>query len=117
MLEWHPALVLLNMVEHFDKNHLHEVFFAHTTRQMATDNLKDTRIEPLHEQTRRLFVMAAVAIGAVAGWAGWARLAGVIASFLTNLRVTPSDPMPLVVTSGVILMTALVVFLAGARRV
>jgi putative ABC transport system permease protein len=64
-----------------------------------------------------LFVVAAVAIGTAAGWAGWARLAGVIASFLTNLTVTPSDPMPLVVTGGVILMTALVVFLAGARRV
>ena len=60
-----------------------------------------------------LFVVSAVAIGAAAGWAGWARLADVIASFLTNLRVSPSDPMPLVVTGGVILMTALVVFLAG----
>ncbi len=41
----------------------------------------------------------------------------VIASFLTNLTVTPSDPMPLVVTGGVILVTALVVFLVrGARR-
>ncbi|MEP6915697.1 MAG: ABC transporter permease, partial [Acidobacteriota bacterium] len=66
--------------------------------------------------TLGLFVVAAVAIGAAAGWAGWARLASVIASFLTNLRVTPSDPMPLVVTGGVILMTALVVFLVGARR-
>ena len=66
--------------------------------------------------TRGLFVVAAVAIGAAAGWAGWARLAGVIAPFLTNLRVTPSDPMPLVVTGGVILITALVVFLVGARR-
>jgi putative ABC transport system permease protein len=67
--------------------------------------------------TLGLFVVAAVAIGAAAGWAGWARLAGVIASFLTNLRVTPSDPLPLVVTGGVILTTALVVFLAGARRI
>lgn len=66
--------------------------------------------------TLGLFVGAAAAIGAAAGWAGWARLASVIASFLTNLRVTPSDPMPLVVTGGVILMTALVVFLVGARR-
>ena len=63
-----------------------------------------------------LFVVAAVVIGAAAGWAGWMRLASVIASFLTNLRVTPSDPMPLVVTGGVILVTALVVFLVGARR-
>ncbi len=64
-----------------------------------------------------LFVLAAVAIGAAAGWAGWARLGSVIASFLTNLKVAPSDPMPLAVTGGVLLMTALVVFLAGARRV
>jgi putative ABC transport system permease protein len=63
-----------------------------------------------------LFVVAAVAIGAAAGWAGWAQIAGVIASFLTNLRVTPSDSGPLVVTGGAILMTALVVFLAAARR-
>ncbi len=67
-----------------------------------------------------LFVVAAVVIGAAAGWAGWMRLADVIASFLTNLTVTPSDPMPLVVTGGIILVTALVVFLAGllagARR-
>ncbi|MEO6239427.1 MAG: ABC transporter permease [Vicinamibacterales bacterium] len=66
--------------------------------------------------TLGIFVVAAVAIGTAAGWAGWARLASVIAAFLTNLRVTPSDPMPLVVTGGFILMTALVVFLAGARR-
>jgi putative ABC transport system permease protein len=62
---------------------------------------------------RGLFVAAAVAIGMAAGCAGWVRLAGVIASFLTNLRVTPSDPVPLVVTGGVILMTALLVFLVG----
>ena len=63
-----------------------------------------------------LFVVAAVVIGAAAGWIGWMRIAGVIASFLTNLKVTPSDPMPLVVTGGMILVTALVVFLVGARR-
>lgn len=63
-----------------------------------------------------LFVVAAVVSGAAAGWAGWMRLASVIASFLTNLEVTPSDPMPLVVTGGVILVTALVAFLVGARR-
>ena len=56
-----------------------------------------------------LFVVAAVVIGAAAGWIGWMRLAGVIASFLTNLKVAPSDPMPLVVTGGVI-------FADGARR-
>jgi hypothetical protein len=44
------------------------------------------------------------------------RIAGVIESFLTNLRVAPADPMPLVVTGGIILVTALVVFLVGARR-
>ena len=66
--------------------------------------------------TLGLFVVAAVVIGAAAGWAGWMRLASVIESFLTNLTVTPSDPMPLVVTGGVILVTALVVFLVGARR-
>jgi hypothetical protein len=63
--------------------------------------------------TLGLFVVAAAAIGAAAGWAGWMRLADVIASFLTNLTVTPSDPMPLVVTGGIILVTALVVFLVG----
>ena len=66
--------------------------------------------------TLGIFVVAAVAIGTAAGWAGWARLASVIAPFLTNLRITPSDPMPLVVAWLVILMTALVVFLVGARR-
>jgi putative ABC transport system permease protein len=70
--------------------------------------------------TLGLFVVAAVVIGAAAGWAGWMRLADVIASFLTNLTVTPSDPMPLAVTGGIILVTALVVFLVGflvgARR-
>lgn len=63
-----------------------------------------------------LFVVAAVVIGAAAGWTGWMRLASVIESFLTNLRVTPSDPAPLIVTGGVLLVTALVVFFAGARR-
>jgi putative ABC transport system permease protein len=63
-----------------------------------------------------LFVVAAVVIGAAAGWAGWMRIASVIESFLTNLTITPADPMPLVVTGGIILLTALVVFLLGARR-
>ena len=63
-----------------------------------------------------LFVVAAVVIGAAAGWAGWMRLASVIESFLTNLTVTPADPTPLVVTGGIILGTALVVFLVGVRR-
>ena len=68
------------------------------------------------ELTLGLFVVAAVVTGAAAGWAGWMRLASAIASFLTNLEVTPSDPMPLVVTGVVILVTALVAFLVGARR-
>jgi len=67
-----------------------------------------------------LLVVAAVVIGVAAGWTGWMRLASVIASFLTNLRVTPSDPEPLVVTGGVLLVTALGIFFAGffagARR-
>jgi hypothetical protein len=41
------------------------------------------------------------------------RLASVIESFLTNLTVTPSDSMPLVVTGGIILLTALLVFIVG----
>jgi putative ABC transport system permease protein len=66
-----------------------------------------------------LFVVAAVVIGAAAGWAAWMRIASVIESFLTNLTVAPADPLPLVVTGGTILVTALVVFrvfLSGARR-
>ena len=63
-----------------------------------------------------LLALAAVVIGAVAGWIGWMRIAGVIESFLTNLRVAPADPMPLLVTGGIILVTALVVVLFGARR-
>jgi putative ABC transport system permease protein len=66
--------------------------------------------------TLGLFVLAAAAIGTSAGCAVWARFANVLASFLTNLRVTPSDPMPLVVTGGVVLITVLVAFLAGARH-
>jgi putative ABC transport system permease protein len=62
-----------------------------------------------------LAVSAAV-LGAVAGWTGWMRLAGVIESFLTNLRVTPSDPGPLVVTAGILLLTALGILFAAARR-
>jgi putative ABC transport system permease protein len=63
-----------------------------------------------------VFVVSAVVIGAVAGWTGWMRLASVIASFLTNLRVTPSDPGPLVVTGGVLLLAALGILFAAARR-
>jgi predicted permease len=67
-----------------------------------------------------LSVLAAVAIGAAAGWTGWMRLANVIEPFLTNLTVAPADRGPLVVTSAIILATALVVFLVAflveARR-
>lgn len=63
-----------------------------------------------------LFVVVAVVIGAAAGWIGWMRIARVIESFLTNLKVAPADRMPLVVTAAMILATAFVVFLAGARR-
>jgi putative ABC transport system permease protein len=63
-----------------------------------------------------VFVVAAVVIGTAAGWTGWLRLASVGASFLTNLRVTPSDPRPLVVTGGVLLLTALGILFAAARR-
>ena len=70
--------------------------------------------------TLGLFVVAAVVIGAAAGWAGWMRLAIVIESFLTNLTVTPSDPGPLVSTACIVLATAvggfLVGLVAGARR-
>ena len=63
-----------------------------------------------------LFVAAAVVIGAAVGWAGWMKLASVIAPFLTNLTVAPADPTPLVVISGIILGGALVVFFLAARR-
>ena len=63
-----------------------------------------------------VFVVAAAAIGAAAGWVGWMRLAGVIGPFLTNLTIAPADTKPLVVTGAIVLGTALVVFLVGARR-
>jgi len=63
-----------------------------------------------------LFVAAAVVIGAAAGWIGWMRIAGVIESFVTNLKVAPADPGPLVVTGGILVATALIVFLVGAQR-
>lgn len=63
-----------------------------------------------------LLVVPAVVVGAAAGWAGWMRLASVIESFLTNLTVAPADPMPLAITGSIIMVTALVVFLIGARH-
>jgi predicted permease len=63
-----------------------------------------------------LFVVAAVVIGAAVGWIGWMRIARVIESFLTNLKVAPADPMPLVATGGILVATAFIVFLVGTRR-
>jgi len=63
-----------------------------------------------------LFAVTAVVIGAAAGWTGWKRLAGVISSFLTNLTIQPSDSGPLIVTGGVLLLTALAIAFAAARR-
>ena len=63
-----------------------------------------------------LRAVAAVVIGAAVGLGAWLRLGSVIASFLTNLTVTPSDPVPLVVTGGVLLATALVACLVPALR-
>ena len=60
--------------------------------------------------------LAAVVIGAAVGLGAWLRLGSVISSFLTNLEVAPSDPLPLVVTGGVLLVTALVACLAPALR-
>ena len=66
--------------------------------------------------TLALCAVAAVVIGAALGLGVWRRLGSVIAPFLTNLTVTPSDPVPLVVTGGVLLATALVACLVPARR-
>ncbi len=63
-----------------------------------------------------LRVVAAVVIGAVLGLGAWRRLGSVIEPFLTNLTVTPSDPVLLVVTGGVLVATALVAGLVPARR-
>jgi hypothetical protein len=61
-------------------------------------------------------VVAAVVIGTVLGFSAWRRLGSVIEPFLTNLTVTPSDPLLLVVTGGVLVVTALVAGLVPARR-
>jgi predicted permease len=62
-----------------------------------------------------LFVVMGVLMGTAAGWTGWMRVAGGIESFLTNLTVAPADTMPLAVTSGIILVSALAVFLFATR--
>jgi hypothetical protein len=61
-----------------------------------------------------LRAVAAVVIGAAVGLFAWLRFGSVLASFLTNLKVTPSDPVPLVVTGGMLLATALVACLVPA---
>jgi putative ABC transport system permease protein len=66
--------------------------------------------------TLALRAVAAVVIGAALGLSVWWRLGTVIAPFLTNVTVTPSDPVPLVVTGGVLLTTALVACLVPALR-
>jgi putative ABC transport system permease protein len=63
-----------------------------------------------------LLVMTAVVSGAAAGWIVWMRLASDIASFLTNLEVAASDPGPLAVTAGVLLVTSLVILVLGTRH-
>ena len=60
--------------------------------------------------------VAAVVIGAVLGLGAWRRLGSIIEPFLTNLTVTPSDPLWLLVTGGVLLATTLVAGLVPARR-
>jgi putative ABC transport system permease protein len=72
-----------------------------------------------HRQSLQLLglvVAASVVTGVAAGWIGWMRIAGVIESFLTNLKVTPADPVPLVVTGGILVATALIVFFVGTQR-
>ena len=66
--------------------------------------------------TLALLTVAAVVIGTGLGIIVWRRAGSVIAPFLTNLTVTPSDPLPLVVTGGVLLATALVACLVPALR-
>ena len=60
-------------------------------------------------------VVGAIVIGAALGLGAWWRLGSVIEPFLTNLTVTPSDPLLLVV-SGLLLATALVAGLVPALQ-
>jgi hypothetical protein len=61
-----------------------------------------------------LVLRAAVAVigGVVAGYVVWGKLAGVLASFLTNLTVSPSDPGMLGGVCALVIVTALVACLA-----
>ena len=62
-----------------------------------------------------LRALTAVIVGAAAGRYGWLKLGDVIAPFLTNLQVTPADPMPLGVTGCVLVAVTLVACLVPAR--
>jgi putative ABC transport system permease protein len=63
-----------------------------------------------------LRVFAAVLVGVVLGLGAWRRLGSIIEPFLTNLTVTPSDPLLLVVTVSVLLATGFVAGLVPALR-
>jgi predicted permease len=58
----------------------------------------------------------AVVVGAAAGLAVWNKLGSVIASFLTNLTVTPSDAVTLAGACGVLAIAALLACLVPALR-
>jgi hypothetical protein len=58
----------------------------------------------------------AVGVGAAAGLVIWHKLGSVIAEFLTSLTVTPSDPVTVAGTCGVVAIASLVACLAAVRR-
>jgi predicted permease len=66
--------------------------------------------------TLALRSLAAVAIGGIVGLGAWRRIGSVIEPFLTNLTVTPFDPLLLAVAGGVLLATALIAGLVPASR-
>ena len=63
-----------------------------------------------------LRAVTAGVIGAAVGYGIWSRLGRVIEPFLTNITVTPSDPLLLVGTGGVLLAMTLVACLVPALR-
>jgi hypothetical protein len=67
--------------------------------------------------TLALRVGVVVAIGEILGLGAWRRLGRVLEPFLTNLTVTPFDPLLLVATSGVLLAAAIVAGLVPALLV
>jgi putative ABC transport system permease protein len=67
-------------------------------------------------RTVALRAVLAVVIGVILGLGAWRRLSSVIEPFLTNLRVTPSDPLLLAAVGGVLLATALIAGLVPALR-